>query len=213
MLPVHLYNEHPVMSHSPRLILASASPRRSELLRNAGIKFGAQPAHIDESIHPGEDLVAYAERLAREKARAIHNRFPDDFVLGADTVVIVDGVSLGKPADAADAAGMLRLLRGRSHQVTTGVCLIGSGTGTAFEEVRSATTEVFFDDLSEEEIEDYVATGEPMDKAGAYAIQGRASRWIPRIVGCYFNVVGLPVAVVVRMLRENGYFEDARRRS
>src|SRR5690348_13548582 len=125
------------MSRSPRLMLASASPRRSELLRNAGIKFEVSPAHIDEGIMPGEEPLTYAKRLARQKARAIHNMFPDVFVLGADTVVIVDGVSLGKPADAADAARMLRLLRGRSHEVTTGVCLIGSDIKKTFEDVRS----------------------------------------------------------------------------
>ncbi len=182
------------------LVLASQSPRRQELLRNAGIAFVVQPANIEEERLPGEPARAYAERLARDKARAIAKLRSNDIVLGADTVVVVDSAVLEKPRDAADAAGMLRMLSGRSHQVTTGVCLIGPG----FEDVRSETTTVFFQPLSEADIALYVAHGEPMDKAGAYAIQGIASRWIPRLDGCYFNVVGLPVPLVWQMLKENG---------
>ena len=193
------------------LVLASASPRRQELLRNAGIPFVVQATDIPELPREGENPRACAERLAREKAVAVFRQRPDDFILGADTIVTVDGQILGKPRDVADAARMLGLLSGRTHQVTTGVCLLGPQLGTAdrerrtgFEDTRSETTLVTMDPLSDEDIRSYIATGEPMDKAGAYAIQGIASRWITRIEGDYFNVVGLPVALVCRMLREHG---------
>ena len=182
------------------LVLASASPRRQELLRNAGISFEVQPAHIPEDPLPEEDPRACAERLAREKAMAIARLRPHDPVLGADTVVVVAGQNLGKPADAADAARMLRMLSGRQHNVITGVCLVVSGRCS----VTSETTSVTMSDISDKEIAGYVETGEPMDKAGAYAIQGIASRWISRIEGDYGNVVGLPVALVWRMLKAAG---------
>jgi septum formation protein len=184
------------------LVLASASPRRQELLRSAGIHFEVQPAHIPEDPLPGEGAKACAERLAREKALAVAGQRPQDCVLGADTVVVVDGQILGKPFDAADAACMLRRLSGREHQVITGVCLVASGQWSVASEITSVT----MSEISAEEITDYVASGEPMDKAGAYAIQGIASRWIPRIEGDYSNVVGLPVALVWRMLRQAGIF-------
>ncbi len=180
------------------LVLASASPRRQELLRNAGILFEIQPAHVPEDPRPGEQAKDCAERLAREKALAVAKERPRDIVLGADTVVVVDGQILGKPLDAADAARMLRMLSGREHQVITGVCVAANGQSS----VASETTTVTMSEISENEIADYVATGEPMDKAGAYAIQGVASRWIPRIEGDYSNVVGLPGALVWRMLRD-----------
>ena len=183
---------------SSMLVLASASPRRQELLRNAGIAFEVQPAHIVEEVLPGESAKHCAERLAREKALAVASQRPRDVVLGADTVVTIDNQLLGKPTDAADAARMLRQLAGRNHQVITGVCLAFNGHIS----VASETTLVTVNELTGKEIADYVASGEPMDKAGAYAIQGIASRWIPRIEGDYFNVVGLPVALVFRMLRE-----------
>jgi septum formation protein len=179
------------------LILASASPRRSELLRNAGISFTVEPAHIAEQPLPDEQPLQYAQRLARDKARAIFARHPDNVVLGADTVVVVDQHLLEKPRDTADAERMLGLLSGRSHQVITGVCLVAKG----YEQTEAEITEVRFSTLSESEIASYVETGEPMDKAGAYAIQGMASRWVERIDGCYFNVVGLPVPRLYRMLR------------
>ena len=182
----------------PMLVLASESPRRQELLRNAGIPFEVQPAHIPEDVLPGEGAKECAERLACEKALSIARKHPHDIVLGADTVVVVDGELLGKPADAADARRMLRLLSGRKHEVITGVCLVASGVPS----ISSATTVVTVNELTDQEISDYVTGGEPMDKAGAYAIQGIASRWIPRIEGDYSNVVGLPVALVFRMLRE-----------
>ncbi len=180
------------------LVLASASPRRQELLRNAGILFEIQPAHVPEDPRPGEQAKDFAERLAREKALAVAKERPRDIVLGADTVVVVDGQILGKPLDSADAARMLRMLSGREHQVITGVCVVANGQSS----VASETTAVTVSEVSENEIADYVATGEPMDKAGAYAIQSLASRWIPRIEGDYSNVVGLPVALVWRMLRD-----------
>jgi len=188
------------------LVLASSSPRRQELLRNAGISFTVQPAGVDETPIAGESARDCAERLAREKALAVWRRRPQDLVLGADTIVVVDEAILGKPVDAADAAHMLRMLSGRVHSVITGVCLVravaGSQLPVAEANTASETTFVSVREISDDEIRDYVATGEPMDKAGAYAIQGMASRWIPRIEGDYSNVVGLPVALVYRMLRE-----------
>jgi len=182
------------------LVLASASPRRQELLRNAGIEFVVQAADIDEVPLEGEAPRDCAERLAREKARVVFRRRPKDFVLGADTVVVIEGQILGKPRDAKDAARMLRMLSGRRHDVITGVCLLGP----AFEEVGSELTHVTMNALGDDDIRAYVASREPMDKAGAYAIHGVASRWVSRIEGDYFNVVGLPVVRVYGMLRGRG---------
>ena len=180
------------------LVLASASPRRRELLAQAGYSFEVHPAHIPEEPYPNEDPAAYVTRLAREKAQAVFNELgdPQATVLGADTTVALDNHILGKPESPADAARVLRLLSGRTHRVLTGVALV-TATST---EVAAESTAVTFLALSDEEIEAYIATGEPMDKAGAYAIQGRAARWIPRIEGCYFNVVGLPIALVSSLL-------------
>ncbi len=193
------------------LVLASASPRRQELLRNAGSPFTVQAADIDESPRAGEAARDCAERLAREKALAVSRTRPQDYVLGADTIVVVGDQILGKPRDAEDAARMLRLLSGRTHAVITGVCVVGAVASGRWSVASNAealtaceTTLVTFGELSDAEIRDYVATGEPMDKAGAYAIQGIASRWIPRIEGDYSNVVGLPVALVYAMLRKQG---------
>lgn len=190
------------------LVLASASPRRQELLRNAGIVFTVQPADIAENLVAGESPQACAERLALQKARAVFQQRPTEYVLGADTIVVVGGEILGKPRDEEDAARMLRLLSGRTHEVITGVCLVGAPLGssdsaTPFEDVRSEITVVSMSPLRDEDIREYVATHESADKAGAYAIQGIASRWIQRIEGDYFNVVGLPVSLVYRMLREH----------
>jgi septum formation protein len=181
------------------IVLASASPRRQELLKDAGVEFVAKPANIPEVRHPGEAPQVFAERMAREKARAIFAGTNDEHVLGADTIVVIDDLVLGKPEDEQDAGRMLRLLCGRKHHVITGVCLIGPDS----EDVRSETTAVYFSALSDADIREYIATGEPMDKAGAYAIQGAASRWISKIEGDYSNVVGLPVALVLQMLREH----------
>jgi septum formation protein len=177
------------------LVLASASPRRAELLRAAGIPFATLPVDIDESALPNERPEAHVRRLAEQKARAASAQRQDAIVLAADTVVVVDDRMLGKPQDAEDAARMLRLLSAREHQVLTGVCLIA---GTAVVEV--AYSQVWFSSLTDQEIAWYVASGEPMDKAGAYAIQGLASRFVERIDGSYSNVVGLPVALVYRLL-------------
>ena len=182
------------------LILASASPRRQELLRNVGIECVVHPADIPEVPRAGELPRSFAERMAREKALAVFALRSNDLILGADTVVVVDGIILGKPRDAADARRMLRMLSGRTHEVITGVCVAGGKLGN--ETTRSEATLVIMGALSDDEIRAYVASGEPMDKAGAYAIQGRASRWISRIEGDYFNVVGLPVALVWKMLKE-----------
>jgi septum formation protein len=185
------------------LILASASPRRQELLRNAGIEFVVQAADVDEAVVPGESPETCVQRLARLKARAVFEANQGRAsVLGADTIVVAGEEILGKPTDSADAARMLRMLSGREHRVITGVCLITPGA-TPKEDVRYETTRVAMTELTDEEIGAYISSGEPMDKAGAYAIQGGASRWIPRIEGCYFNVVGLPVALVVGMLQES----------
>ena len=184
------------------LVLASASPRRRELLAQAGFAFSVRPAHIPEEPRANENPIAYVTRLAREKAEAVFREIssresaPPPVVLGADTTVTLDNHILGKPADAPDAARMLHLLSGRTHLVITGVAVVTSQST----EVAAEVTAVRFLTLSDREIENYIATGEPMDKAGAYAIQGRAARWIPRIEGCYFNVVGLPLALVTSML-------------
>lgn len=179
-------------------ILASASPRRRDLLSQAGFLFEVHPAHISEDPLNNEDPIAYVVRLAREKAQVVFDKLHDPaaVVLGADTTVTLDGHILGKPEDAADAARILRLLSGHTHQVITGVAVVTANGA----EVAAEVTGVRFLALSDQEIAAYVATGEPMDKAGAYAIQGRAARWIPRIEGCYFNVVGLPLALVSTML-------------
>ncbi len=195
-----VYNAPVPSGAQPRLILASASPRRRELLHNAHLDFTVVPADVHEQRRPGEPPSAYAERLAGDKARAVAAAHPGSLVLGADTIVVLGEEVLEKPADAADAARMLRCLSDRTHQVITGVCLAGPG----FEELRSEVTDVTMGEVPEAVIAQYVATGEPMDKAGAYAIQGMASRWVLRLDGDYFNVVGLPVALVYRMLRARG---------
>ncbi len=178
------------------LILASTSPRRHELLRAAGIDHVVRPAHVAELRQNGEAPEDFVQRLAQEKACALPLS-PGDTILGADTIVCLEGAVLGKPVDTVDAVRMLRGLAGRDHRVLTGICLRrGERTLTDFEETR-----VWFDTLSESEIAEYVRSGEPMDKAGAYAIQGYASRFITRIDGCYQNVVGLPVSLVYRYLK------------
>jgi septum formation protein len=183
-----------------RLILASGSPRRQEILRNAGFDFEVLPGSVIEDPQPGELPEAMVERLAREKALQVAASAPPaTLVLGADTTVVVEGIMLAKPIDAADAARMLRLLSGRAHRVFTGVCLVEAPARVAA--TGCERTEVWFRALSETEIAGYVASGEPFDKAGAYAIQGRASRFVTRIEGCYFNVMGLPIALVDTLAR------------
>jgi septum formation protein len=179
------------------LILASQSPRRSEILRHAGIPFIARPANVDESIRPGESPEEYVTRVAQEKAAAVEAG-PGDIVLGADTTVVIGGEILGKPRDHADAIRMLESLSGREHRVLTAICL-RRGEDSIDD---LAVTRVWLNPLTREEIEQYVATSEPMDKAGAYAIQGLASRFIQRIDGSYANVVGLPIELVYEHLRK-----------
>jgi septum formation protein len=183
-----------------RLLLASASPRRRELLEQAGIPCDVAPVDVEERRMPGESPREYAERLAREKAATGANRHPARVVLGADTIVVVDGDVLEKPIDDADAARMLRRLANREHEVLTGIA-IAHGDMVASDVV---TTRVWFAPLTDADVQWYVATGEPAGKAGAYAIQGRASRFVTRIDGSYANVVGLPVAAVIELLTRTG---------
>ena len=182
----------------PKLVLASASPRRAEILRTVGWPFEALPVDIDESRYPDEDAFVYVERVARAKADAAAMRAPGSMVVGADTVVVIEGEILGKPRDDEDARRMLRLLSDRWHQVVTGVALINGDSSRVAHEV----TEVRFATMNEAEITWYVSTGEPHDKAGAYAIQGRGARFIEEIRGDYFNVVGLPVRLLYKLVRE-----------
>ncbi len=187
-----------IVSNVPNLILASASPRRRDLLTLAGFQFTVRARPVEEVRAPGEDPRAYVTRLAREKAEASYQSDPDEIVLGADTTVVLDDRVLEKPHHAASAKAMLRALSCREHVVLTGICIRHHG-GTI---VDCESTRVSFVALDEREIEEYVASGEPMDKAGAYAIQGLASKFIDRIEGCYFNVMGLPLALVYQHLKK-----------
>jgi nucleoside triphosphate pyrophosphatase len=198
----------------PRLILASASPRRAQILRDAGFSFVVHPTSVDETVRLGESPAEHVLRLAREKALTAAQRVHGSaVVIGADTVVVVAGKILGKPRSPADARRMLRLLSGRRHRVFTGIAALRLDSAHAGGRrphrplLRSAVevTHVWFARLTPREIEEYVASGEPMDKAGAYAVQGRAGRFITRIEGCYFNVVGLPLALVTTMLESTNY--------
>jgi septum formation protein len=182
------------------LILASASPRRAELLRAAAMSFDVLPVEIDERFNPGEKPEEAVVRLAGAKAEAVAVAHPDAVVLGADTTVVVDGEALGKPADAQAKARMLRMLSGRTHQVLTGICLCSRGRRLADVE----TTHVRMAALTDAEIAWYVATAEGADKAGGYAVQGLASRFIEGIDGSYSNVVGLPISRVYKLLKELG---------
>ncbi len=185
-----------------RLILASSSPRRCEVLRNAGFEFEVVPSEADEAYHSAEAPAANAERIARLKAETVARRFgpaDDVVVLAADTIVIVGSEVLGKPRSPEDARAMLEKLSGRAHEVISGVAVASPGGKRML--VAHETTRVYFRRLDAEEIAAYVATGEPLDKAGAYAVQGRAARFVTRIEGCYFNVMGLPVALVDSLLR------------
>lgn len=191
-----------------KLILASASPRRAEILTNAGLAFETYSAAVDESRLPNESPVQMVERLALAKAQAVAGRLQiaePAIVIGADTVVVLDDDVLGKPRTFEIARAMLYRLSGREHAVITGVAVLAAvpGAPRPFADavcVEHEITRVWFSPMSPREIEEYAATGEPLDKAGAYAIQGLAGRFIPRIEGCYFNVVGLPLARVWKML-------------
>jgi septum formation protein len=179
-----------------RLILASASPRRRVILTQAGLRFEVIPSHIDETRLANEATAAYVQRLAVEKSRAILALHPDAIILAADTTVVLDDAILSKPIDIADAERMLRLLSGRAHKVQTGIAIVSATA--QLEHVE--TTTVFFSIISSADLADYLLTGDSLDKAGAYGIQGYAARWIPRIEGDFYNVVGLPIAATIRLL-------------
>lgn len=178
----------------PELILASQSPRRRELLTLAGFHFSVRVKPVEEVRAPGEDPIAYVRRLAGVKAQAAWER-PGEIILGADTIVVIDDQVLEKPVDADDATTMLRLLSGRDHTVITGICFIDDHGAL----VHHSSTQVRFAPLTDSEIAEYVASGEPMDKAGSYAIQGLASKFVEKVDGCYFNVMGLPLSLVYRL--------------
>lgn len=180
-----------------RIVLASVSPRRAELLASAGVGFDVDAADVDESIRPGELPEPYVRRLAEAKSRAVAERHPESTVLAADTVVVLEGECLGKPRDAGEAAEMLRRLSGQVHEVLTGFTLRKAGRA----DTGVCRTRVAFRDLTEAEISAYVESGEPMDKAGAYGIQSGAAHMVRRVEGSYSNVVGLPLAEVVESLR------------
>ena len=185
-------------------MLASASPRRAELLRAAGIEFDVMPADVDEAMDAEDTPEGYVRRIAQTKAEAVATRITGRPVLAADTVVLVDHAILGKPANPADARRMLRLLSGRGHVVLTGVCLINPHAESGRVQTTTARTTVEVAALTDAEIDWYVASGEPMDKAGAYAIQGLASKFVTAIEGSYSNVVGLPVALVYDLCKREG---------
>jgi septum formation protein len=189
-----------------KIILASASPRRAEILRNAGIACEVRPVVFDETRHPGELRADYVRRLALGKARAAASQYGgpgESLLVGADTIVVAGDEILGKPESAAEARRMLRLLSGAEHEVHTGVAIVRRPSSA--EGVIDETTRVTFASLSGDDIDRYIASGEPLDKAGAYAIQGIAGRYITRIDGCYFNVVGLPLARLWSLLGQFGY--------
>ncbi|MFN5581108.1 Maf family protein [Gemmatimonas sp.] len=184
-----------------RVILASQSPRRRELLNQIGIAHEVRPAHVDETVWPNEAPVPHCERLARAKAHTLAVEHPDALVIGSDTIVVIDGAILGKPADGRDAIRMLQQLSGRTHTVHTAVAVAHAGqTWAAVEAVQ-----VSFRALTAEQIAAYVATGEPMDKAGAYGIQGAGAVLVDRIDGDYYAVMGLPLARLVRLVEDAGY--------
>jgi septum formation protein len=183
-----------------KLVLASSSPRRQELLHKAGFEFEVRPSGAEEVRRSSESAEDFARRAALEKSLGVAVFSPpESLVLGADTVVVINGLILGKPSGPDDAARMLRLLSGATHRVVTGVCLVRAPR--QIEAVAHETTTVKFRHLEEEEIQDYVRCGEPLDKAGAYGIQGLASRFVTRIEGCYFNVVGLPIPLLYDLLK------------
>ena len=184
------------------LVLASHSPRRKELLEKLELPYLVLEEDIDETFLPGESIERSVQRLAAEKAFACISKISEEVVIGCDTVVVVDGQVLGKPQDPDEARTMLRLLSGRSHQVISGVAVLDAASGALM--TACERTIVYFQPLLEEEIEAYVASGEPLDKAGAYAIQGKAALFIPRIEGCYYNVVGLPLHCLASLLKKMG---------
>jgi septum formation protein len=196
-------NQTPTGHKVKQIVLASASPRRSELLNTLGVDFVVEPSHVVEKPFAEEAPPDYIMRIARAKAVEVAGRRADGLVVGADTVVVLDGKILGKPSDEQDARRMLRLLSGKWHAVMTGVALYDLESGK--EAVDYAKTLVRFAQLSDAEIDWYVGTGEPMDKAGSYGIQGLASIFVDEIAGNYHNVVGLPIPLVYRLARQVGH--------
>jgi len=189
---------------TPRIILASSSPRRKELLTQIGLSVTVSPADVDESILPGEAPEAYAIRVALAKASISAQRAGEGVIIAADTIVVIGDSILGKPADAHDAKRMLAMLSGKEHRVVTDLAVMDATTAKSV--TRTSVTKVWFRDLSEREITAYVATGEPLDKAGAYGIQERGALLVERIEGCYSNVVGLPLSLLGELLREFDVF-------
>jgi septum formation protein len=181
------------------IILASNSPRRKELLRQIGVAFTSCPTHIDERVLPGEKPEVYAVRVASNKAKIASKEVEEGILIAADTIVVIDGAILGKPADQKEATRMLSMLSGRMHRVITGLTVLDAATGRTL--TRTAVTKVWFRVLSDDEIRSYVASGEPLDKAGAYGIQEKGALLVERIEGCYFNVVGMPVSLLGEMLK------------
>jgi len=196
------------METTPSLILASGSPRRKELLKGAGLEFEIIVSDVDEDIPVKGNPAAHAKHLAKIKAAAVSELYPESFVIGADTIVVVDGDILGKPASVKDAEKMLARLSGRAHIVHTGYCILCRNKGFKFSGVEE--TLVQFKNLSPEEICWYVKTGEPMDKAGAYAIQDKGAALVKSVVGSYTNVVGLPLCEVVEVLEREGFRRSGR---
>lgn len=190
------------MKHSKSIILASQSPRRKELLLQTGLKFSVSPADVDEQPYPGESPRRYVKRVALDKARVVAQRTRKGIIISADTIVVLKHRILGKPDDRQHAIRMLRMLSNTEHEVVTGVVVLDAETGKKLS--RTSITRVWFKKLSLRDIESYAATGEPLDKAGAYGIQGMASLFVRRIDGCYFNVVGLPLSLVGTMLKSFG---------
>lgn len=186
----------------PAIILASTSPRRRQLLRQVGLAFTSRPADVDERVLPGELPEAYAARVALDKARVAATRAGEGIVIAADTVVVLGDLILGKPADGRDAERMLALLSGKMHRVITGLAVMDASTGKSL--ARTAVTRVWFRALTAGEIESYAATGEPLDKAGAYGIQERGALLVEKVEGCYFNVVGLPLSLLGELLGDFG---------
>ncbi|MBM3240504.1 septum formation inhibitor Maf [Candidatus Poribacteria bacterium] len=185
--------------HYPKLILASASPRREQLLKQIGLEFEVMPSDFDESRVCMNNPAETAERAALEKARAVAKKLIEGIVIGADTIVVHENEVMGKPKDQSDAIKMLKRLSGKKHEVITGVALVNARNNREY--VWSEKTSVWFRQLSNIEIKKYVESGQPMDKAGAYGIQGRAAAFVKKINGCYFNVVGLPLASLVENLK------------
>jgi septum formation protein len=198
--------EQPRMNVLPKIVLASGSPRRAEILRTISWPFEIMPPDIDETRHAGEDAVTYVKRLARAKAEAVAQRAVGSLIVAADTTVVIGKEILEKPSNHADAHRMLQKLSGHWHRVITGVALFNSATSKS--QVACETTDVKFAAMSQDEIDWYVSSGEPMDKAGAYAIQGLGARFIEEIRGDYFNIVGLPVRLLYELVQESSRGKD-----